>query len=309
MKFCRLSSIRKGTPLSITLQGTPLPIVLTFIALKKSCLVGTGTDGSILIINKRDITAIQFLQFLPSGSLPVLPGLAALNSAQTIEQIQAALLDPALGLNLTNYNSLSDVQQRETATRLRAARPAAGFPDAASAQAELNRQAQAVNLDEVNAAPNAAAVRTSIERAALQLDLNRYSSDSLNDLQRTAVAQSIFAQREQQGPYQSAEAVQSALDAAIDEQLPPPETVVQTALPVISFLEMINYAHSTEELKEAIEHPSSDLDLSKYWILSELLQFSVLDTLLKIRPKKGFTTKEEAEIYLQAVIRKISQSE
>lgn len=64
--------------------------------------------------------------------------LDAVNDAQTVEEMRAAIEDPSLGLNLTAYNALSEAQRDEVAGVLLNTRPVGGYPSIASVQASLD---------------------------------------------------------------------------------------------------------------------------------------------------------------------------
>lgn len=64
--------------------------------------------------------------------------LVAVNDAQTVAEMRAAIEDPGLGLNLTAYNALSEAQKDEVAEVLLNTRPVGGYPTIASVQASLD---------------------------------------------------------------------------------------------------------------------------------------------------------------------------
>ncbi|MEL7568445.1 MAG: hypothetical protein AAGU27_26710, partial [Dehalobacterium sp.] len=66
------------------------------------------------------------------------PALAAVNAAQNITGMRAAIEDPLLGLDLTAFNALTTPQQDEVLTVLLANRPALGYPTVASVQDALD---------------------------------------------------------------------------------------------------------------------------------------------------------------------------
>ena len=64
--------------------------------------------------------------------------LVAVNEAQTVAEMRAAIENPGLGLDLTAYNTLSEAQKDEVAAELLSTRPVGGYPTTASVQASLN---------------------------------------------------------------------------------------------------------------------------------------------------------------------------
>lgn len=66
------------------------------------------------------------------------PQLAAVNDAQDITEMRAAITDPALGLDLDGFNSLSVIAQDIVLGELLASRPDLGYPSVASLQETLD---------------------------------------------------------------------------------------------------------------------------------------------------------------------------
>jgi hypothetical protein len=66
------------------------------------------------------------------------PALAAVNAAQNITELRAAIEDPALGLDLTAFNALGTTQQDQVLTELLANRPTLGYPTVSSVQDALD---------------------------------------------------------------------------------------------------------------------------------------------------------------------------
>ncbi|MCA1009185.1 DUF1565 domain-containing protein [Halobacillus halophilus] len=73
---------------------------------------------------------------------PVDTPLDAVNEAETVEEMRAAIENPALGLDLTDYNMLSDELKDEVAQTLLDNRPEEGYPTVLSVQLALD---EAVN--------------------------------------------------------------------------------------------------------------------------------------------------------------------
>ncbi|MCZ8539893.1 hypothetical protein [Psychrobacillus psychrodurans] len=89
------------------------------------------------LLNTNDTITISQVQtdYVLSGSNIFLD---AVNDAQTLAEIRAAIEDPSLGLNLTAYNALSEAQRDEVAGVLLNTRPVGGYPSIASVQASLD---------------------------------------------------------------------------------------------------------------------------------------------------------------------------
>ncbi|HHV63539.1 MAG TPA: hypothetical protein GXX46_00435 [Peptococcaceae bacterium] len=66
------------------------------------------------------------------------PALAAINAAQNVPEMRLAIEDPALGLDLTEYNALSPTLQDQVLATLLANRPSLGYQTVASVQNALN---------------------------------------------------------------------------------------------------------------------------------------------------------------------------
>ncbi|MEK3994932.1 hypothetical protein MKY29_09245 [Psychrobacillus sp. FSL K6-2365] len=89
------------------------------------------------LLNTNDTITISQVQtdYVLSGSNIFLD---AVNDAQTLAEIRAAIEDPSLGLNLTAYNALSEAQRDEVAGVLLNTRPVGGYTSIASVQASLD---------------------------------------------------------------------------------------------------------------------------------------------------------------------------
>lgn len=85
----------------------------------------TGVNASVMIINVG-----------PSASPD--PALEAVNTAQDITEMRAAIEDPALGLDLSQYNSLSPAVQDQVLTTILANRPTNGYLTVQSVQNALD---------------------------------------------------------------------------------------------------------------------------------------------------------------------------
>lgn len=82
--------------------------------------------------------SIMLIKVGPPISLD--PTLAAVNSAQTIAEMRIAITNPALGLNLTAFNSLTLAQQDQVLQGLITNRPALGYPTVQSVQIALDNE-------------------------------------------------------------------------------------------------------------------------------------------------------------------------
>lgn len=89
----------------------------------------TGVSASILIIKIGEAP-------------PPNPPLDAVNNAQNVEEMRDAITDPALGLDLSGYNSLSSTAQDLVLATLLNSRPDLGYPTVESVQQALD---EAVN--------------------------------------------------------------------------------------------------------------------------------------------------------------------
>jgi len=94
--------------------------------------LGTTIGGAEVIAN----ASILALRIAPP--LELTPGLAAVNSAVTSAEMQAALENPELGLDLTGFHSLSEQAQEEAAQMMISNRPNIGYVSAESVQEYLD---------------------------------------------------------------------------------------------------------------------------------------------------------------------------
>lgn len=93
-------------------------------------------------------TNIQIVQV--HEPTPADVALAAMNAATTVPEMRAAIENPLLGLDLTEYNVLSETAKNDVAQQLLDDRPALGYPSVASVQAALDQAVnQVVDLDNI----------------------------------------------------------------------------------------------------------------------------------------------------------------
>ncbi len=86
---------------------------------------GLGVSASILILKVGEADTTN-------------PALDAVNNAQDVTQMRTAITDPALGLNLAGFNSLSATAQDIVLQSLLENRPNLGYPSVGSVQSALN---------------------------------------------------------------------------------------------------------------------------------------------------------------------------
>ena len=100
--------------------------------------------GSVILDNtvggsQTNISAsIMIIRIGPSTSPD--PALAAVNAAQTIMAMRAAITDPLLGLDLTAFNALTIPLQNQVLQNLINNRPVLGYPTVSSVQDALNNE-------------------------------------------------------------------------------------------------------------------------------------------------------------------------
>lgn len=96
----------------------------------------SGSELDDLLNTNSDLTITQVgADYVLSGSNIYLD---AVNNAQTVEEMRLAIEDPLLGLDLTEYNNLTEDQKNEVAEELLNNRPINGYPTVASVQVELD---------------------------------------------------------------------------------------------------------------------------------------------------------------------------
>ncbi|WP_140322018.1 DUF3794 domain-containing protein [Oceanobacillus rekensis] len=93
----------------------------------------------------------------PTFVLPALPALPignglldAVNDAETVEEMRAAIEDPSLGLDLTIYETLSEAQKNQVAEIILENRPQRGYTSVQSVQGALNNAVEQVTVDPNN---------------------------------------------------------------------------------------------------------------------------------------------------------------
>jgi hypothetical protein len=102
---------------------------MQFVTVSESELDNLLNTNNVITITK------ELTDYVISGSNP---GLDAVNGAQTVAEMRAAIEDPQLGLDLTAYNSLTEENKDQVAATLLNNRPVSGYPTVASVQAALD---------------------------------------------------------------------------------------------------------------------------------------------------------------------------
>ncbi|WP_260858029.1 hypothetical protein [Bacillus sp. FJAT-22090] len=89
------------------------------------------------LLNTNDTITITKVQtdYVISGSDEFLD---AVNAAQTVPEMRTAIENPGLGLDLTAYNALTELQKDQVASELLTNRPVGGYPTTISIQMALN---------------------------------------------------------------------------------------------------------------------------------------------------------------------------
>ncbi|ATO37966.1 MULTISPECIES: hypothetical protein [Geobacillus] len=149
------------------------------------------------------------------GPLPSDMALAAVNAATTVPEMRAAIENPLLGLNLTEYNRLSEAVKNDVVQQLLNNRPASGYPSVARIQAALNQAInQVISLAVVNAATTVPEMRAAIENPLLGLNLTEYNR--LSEAAKNDVIQQLLNNRPASG-YPSVASVQVSLNQAVNQ--------------------------------------------------------------------------------------------
>ncbi|WP_233414515.1 right-handed parallel beta-helix repeat-containing protein [Thermaerobacillus caldiproteolyticus] len=122
------NSFLNGILLFTIFQGD-LYSKMQFVTVSGSELDNLLNTNNVITITK------ELTDYVISGNNS---GLDAVNEAQTIAEMRAAIEDPQLGLDLTAYNSLTEAQKDQVAGTVLANRPVSGYPTVASVQEALD---------------------------------------------------------------------------------------------------------------------------------------------------------------------------
>ncbi|MFC0212719.1 immunoglobulin-like domain-containing protein [Paenibacillus chartarius] len=139
---------------------------------------------------------------------------ANVNVAATVSDMQTALEDVALALNLGMYSTWSTADKTAVAAIVMASRLPSGFVDSASIQSAFDAALTAVApMANINAASSDALMQTALEDSGLGLTLGA-AYTAFGGADRLAVANWVLNARPV-GGYPDAAAVQSAFDMAV----------------------------------------------------------------------------------------------
>lgn len=122
---------------------------------------GGGSQISATIFTEKANGELVALQRILPGDfavVPINPVLQAVNEAQTPTEMRAAIEDPSLGLDLTNYETLSEAQKNQVAEILLENRPQIGYPSVQSVQNTLDFAVDQVTVNPDNIFVQAGAV-------------------------------------------------------------------------------------------------------------------------------------------------------
>ncbi|MFC0212721.1 hypothetical protein ACFFK0_09615 [Paenibacillus chartarius] len=172
--------------------------------------------------------------YVPVAPKPVVPvavpkmtlaqSLAQVQQAATVEDMKAAIVLAELGLNLSGYQVLDEVDQNTVASKLVGNKPASGYADVRSLQKALGKAVfdaqhaaglrQAVQA--VNQSTSPDELKNALERPYLGLILVVYQD--LSSEGKQAVAGQVLTSRPS-GGYTDSAAIQEALNTAVKNQL------------------------------------------------------------------------------------------
>ncbi|WP_338325839.1 immunoglobulin-like domain-containing protein, partial [Paenibacillus luteus] len=211
--------------------------------------------------------------------------LAAVNIAVDAAEMQSALEDGTLDLNLGVYENWTNADHEAVSESVRVGIPVGGYVDKSAVQAAFNAAiATRLPVASVNIAVTAAAAQTALEDATLNLTLGAYENWTTAD--KSAVASEVQAGHLGAG-YVNKAAIQTAFDNAVDERTPVAD---------------VNIALDVAAIQAAIENGSLALDLSEYDTLLLSDQWLVADHLFDNRPVGGFTNKAAVQLALDSAI-------
>ncbi|MGG3737270.1 right-handed parallel beta-helix repeat-containing protein [Aeribacillus pallidus] len=119
----------------------PTRYEVEFVNMADGVLAWTANRSQVQSVALKDSGFIPQNEFRHAQLSQVLNlELAAVNAAQDITEMRAAIEDPLLGLDLTAYNALTVLQQDEVLQGLLDNRPASGYPTVSSVQDALNNE-------------------------------------------------------------------------------------------------------------------------------------------------------------------------
>lgn len=136
--------------LPVTLNSTLIPAF--GVRIMTSPDPGGGSQITATIFTENDLGELVLLQRILPGDFgtPVNPALAAVNAAQTLAGIRAAIEDPLLGLDLSEYDPLTEDQKNQVADILLENRPVFGYESVEDVQAALDTAIGQVVVDPDN---------------------------------------------------------------------------------------------------------------------------------------------------------------
>jgi|SRR5690625_43877 len=254
------------------------------------------------------------------------PALDDINEAEQTEDMQAALENEELELNLDAYDELSEDEQADVSTLMLENRPDDGYSDVESVQNALDEAVEEVAdekddpateeaLEQVNEADNAQDMWAALENEDLNLNLS--AIEDYNTYRQMKIAEWILNNRPDEG-YEVGYAdeddekfdnsVQKAVsNANFELYLDPtrPDDPVELAF------DEVNEAKDTEDMQAALENEDLDLNLSSYNDLSTEEQSKAAELVLENRPddEEGYPLPKDIQNALDDAVKEVDEED
>ncbi|WP_281889285.1 immunoglobulin-like domain-containing protein [Paenibacillus sp. YYML68] len=216
----------------------------------------------------------------------------AVNDAADTTDMQMALTNVVLGLDLVAYDALTTASKIIVAQDVLDHRPTDGYVDQSAVQTALNLAITAnIPVEAVNDAVDIPSMQAALTDVALGLDLSSYQT--LTVASQNNVAQTMLTYRPFNG-YAGQEVIQNLLGNAILVNM---------------FVEYVNDAMDASSMHSALTDPDLALDLTVYNSLSLANRNVVLQEMLTNRPVIGYASASNIQIELDAQVAAVAAVE
>lgn len=235
--------------------------------LNRNVPLNVGANTITVLVTAQDGTTKPYTIIITRENSPV----AAVNAAADASQMQVALEDVALALNLGAYSGWTTADKAAVSAAVLATRPGGGYADVAAVQAVFDNALVArAPVAAVNIAADASTMQTALEDAAFALNLGVYATWTAAD--KAAVAAEMLANRSPDGYTDLAE-VQTTFDAIVAMR---------------SWMAAVNMAGDASSMQTALEDAGLGLTLGAYSGWSAADKAAVSADVLASRPAGGY---------------------
>src|SRR5699024_1420897 len=225
--------------------------------------------------------------------------LDAVNEADDAEEMQEALNNDDLGLDLSEFDELTEAEQAEVANQMLENRPGDGFTDANAVKEALEEAISEVTeepeepgngdnpeeeaLQAVNEAETVDELWDALENEDLELNLS--NTENYNTYRKTKAAEHIM-ENQPEGGYTVgySESSDDDYEESVQKAVNNAHSLFLPASDEEKAFNAVNDAENAEDMQEALQNEDLGLNVEEYNQLSDDEKAEVAETVLDNRP-------------------------